>query len=278
MTRRDVPGTTYLLHLDPPYKHARHYVGFAEGDALDARLADHGGPHGARLLAAQKAAGGTWYLTRTWPGTTRAFERRVKDTRAVPHYCPDCQPARSATRRAARQARKDTDAMTTETNPPAPPRLYAPEGTPPGTDPYRDYQSKLQARHVESLTSRERAAAKAGFGDATRTVTAQYAAGLGLDAIAAHHDDVSASLLADAQTGYGRAYAREYGDTARTLVADLRQDQAVAQGRSAAACTLPQGTPHPDPVLAARGWQVDRGVYQRTGQALRQAETDREAG
>jgi hypothetical protein len=118
-------------------------------------------------------------------------------------------------------------------------------------------------------------AARLAFDDASRILAAQYAAGLDLDAIAAHHDNVSADLLADAQTPFGRAYAREYSDTAAALVADLRQDEEIANGRSAAACSLPQGTPHPDPVLAARGWQVDRGVYQRTGQA--QASTDREA-
>ena len=45
--RHDLPDS----HLDPPYKHARHYLGFAEGDHLDARLADHGTERGARLLA-----------------------------------------------------------------------------------------------------------------------------------------------------------------------------------------------------------------------------------
>jgi hypothetical protein len=62
-------------------------------------------------------------------------------------------------------------------------------------------------------------AARLAFDDATRTVTVQYAVGVDLDAIGAHHDDVSASLLTNAQAGYGRAYAAEYADTARTLVA-----------------------------------------------------------
>jgi hypothetical protein len=117
-------------------------------------------------------------------------------------------------------------------------------------------------------------AAKAAFADVTRIISAQYARGMDLGQIRAHHEDTAASLAADAQTTAGRMYAREYGDTARTLIADLREDAAVARGRSAAACTLPDGTPHPDPVLAARGWQVDRGLYQRTG--TRSA--DREAG
>lgn len=113
MRRGDnIPGISYLLHLDPPYKHARHYLGFAEGGAaeLERRLAQHGTAEGARLLAVQKAAGGTWRVTRTWPQTTRTFERHLKDTRSVPHYCPDCKPQVNADWRANYQARKDREA------------------------------------------------------------------------------------------------------------------------------------------------------------------------
>jgi hypothetical protein len=136
--------------------------------------------------------------------------------------------------------------------------------------------NERQAADLRAKPGRDTTAACDGFADASRIVTAQYAAGLDLDTIAAHHDYVSATLVNDAQTGYGRAYVREYADTARSLIADLRQDQAVAQGRSGAACTQPQGTPHPDTLLAAKGWQVDGGLYQRTGQA--QQQLDREAG
>jgi hypothetical protein len=31
----------------------------------------------------------------------------------------------------------------------------------------------------------------------------------------------------------------------------------------APAAALPDGTPHPDPVLAVKGWQVKDGIYQR---------------
>jgi hypothetical protein len=33
----------------------------------------------------------------------------------------------------------------------------------------------------------------------------------------------------------------------------------------ALAAFLPEGTPHPDPVLAERGWLVAGGIWQRTG-------------
>jgi hypothetical protein len=109
MTRRNVPGTTYLLHVDPPYRHARHYLGFAESDHLADRLAQHGTSEGARLLAVAKAAGSSWRLVRTWPDSTRALERQIKNTRHVPYYCPECQPAQAQARRGARGLRRKAD-------------------------------------------------------------------------------------------------------------------------------------------------------------------------
>jgi hypothetical protein len=52
---------------------------------------------------------------------------------------------------------------------------------------------------------------------------------------------------------------------------------AVARGQLTPASAQPDGTPHPDPVLAAAGWQVDHGIYQRTGQATSERIADREA-
>jgi hypothetical protein len=112
-----------------------------------------------------------------------------------------------------------------------------------------------------------------GFQDASRIIAAQYAGGIDLDAIAAHHDNVNARLLNDAQTAVGRAYAREYDDTARALVADLRSDAEAARHEQPAA-----GTPHPSPELAAKGWQQCEsgcGVWVRREP---QQIADREAG
>jgi hypothetical protein len=76
----------YLYHLDPPYKHAGHYMGST--DDLDRRDAEHGGPHGARLLQVQKQAGGTWHLVRTWKGG-RQKETELKSNNGK-RYCPEC--------------------------------------------------------------------------------------------------------------------------------------------------------------------------------------------
>src|ERR1022692_3195850 len=53
-------GTVYLIHFDRPYKHARHYIGWA----LDVRrrLTEHAAGRGAHLLAVVKAAGIGWPL------------------------------------------------------------------------------------------------------------------------------------------------------------------------------------------------------------------------
>ena len=89
------PGIVYILHLDPPYRHARHYTGHAEPGHLAERLAEHGTARGARLLQVQREAGGSWHLARTLPGG-RDLERAIKDAQAVPRYCPDCTPYAAA--------------------------------------------------------------------------------------------------------------------------------------------------------------------------------------
>ena len=42
----------YLIHFAPAYKHAKHYLGYAED--IDARLQAHRDGHGAGLHAARR--------------------------------------------------------------------------------------------------------------------------------------------------------------------------------------------------------------------------------
>lgn len=99
-------ATVYLLHLTPPYKHARHYCGWT-GRPLEERLRDHHsfqgrdqGGKGSSLLAAQTRVGGGWVVARTWtfrsPGEARAYERRIKHS-AGTKYCPLCRAQAKAT-------------------------------------------------------------------------------------------------------------------------------------------------------------------------------------
>ena len=87
-------GDVYILHLDPPYKHAAHYSGFGAERAGGAqpRVAEHaaGGPDAARLMQVQHEAGGSFRVGRVWQGVTREREVRVKESSAA-KYCLICR-------------------------------------------------------------------------------------------------------------------------------------------------------------------------------------------
>jgi predicted GIY-YIG superfamily endonuclease len=80
-------GTVYMLHFSRPFRHAMHYTGWT--DDLTARLATHAAGRGARLVAVARAAGITFTLARTRPGT-RADERAIKRAGGARRYCPIC--------------------------------------------------------------------------------------------------------------------------------------------------------------------------------------------
>ena len=84
------PGTVYLVHLDEPFGHARHYLGYASPGNLHSRLAHHAAGSGANLLRHVAKAGIGWQLARTWPGS-RSRERQLK-ARGHSRCCPVCRP------------------------------------------------------------------------------------------------------------------------------------------------------------------------------------------
>lgn len=81
----------YLLHFDPPYRHAGHYLGYA--DDIDRRVAVHfaGGSKSSPLVRAALAAGSTVTLARTFPRGSRTFERRLKNAGGLSRHCPVCR-------------------------------------------------------------------------------------------------------------------------------------------------------------------------------------------
>jgi len=81
-------GTTYLLHFDRPYGHARHYVGWTQD--LAARLQAHARGRGARLVQVVVKAGIGFRLARTWPESTRDREDLIKHAGGARRYCPEC--------------------------------------------------------------------------------------------------------------------------------------------------------------------------------------------
>lgn len=83
------PGTIYLVHLHRPYRHARHYLGWAAD--VERRLAEHRAGRGSPLLRAAAAAGIEFQVVRTWPGT-RFEERRLHRFKNTPaRLCPICR-------------------------------------------------------------------------------------------------------------------------------------------------------------------------------------------
>lgn len=85
-------GCVYLIHFERPFKHARHYVGYA--DHLEERLKHHKSGNGANLMRIVTEAGIPWEVVRIWEDATRDDERKIKNTGHVPHYCPVCRKER----------------------------------------------------------------------------------------------------------------------------------------------------------------------------------------
>ena len=83
--------TVYLIHLERPYHHARHYLGFA-GD-LQQRLIQHRNGTGAKLLRAVNKAGIPYQVVRTWEGYG-ALEQQLKARKNAPRLCPVCMQQR----------------------------------------------------------------------------------------------------------------------------------------------------------------------------------------
>jgi hypothetical protein len=89
--RKDVKGYIYLLHFHRPFKHARHYTGWAKD--VDARLAEHfdGSSHSSHLVKAALAAGIGFDVARVWVGKTRIDERQMKLQGGASRRCPICR-------------------------------------------------------------------------------------------------------------------------------------------------------------------------------------------
>lgn len=102
----EAQGTVYLLHFERPFKHARHYMGYA--DNLERRLVEHSTGRGARLMKAVVEAGIDFVIARTWENCTEHDEARLKlrrlrkpspamasnhkrGSKAPKSYCPICK-------------------------------------------------------------------------------------------------------------------------------------------------------------------------------------------
>ncbi len=91
----------YLLHLDPPLAHARHYAGIALDGDVPRRVREHITGRGSPLIAAAVAAGCQVRVVLDVPGD-RGLERRWHNAHGT-RVCPECRPRRR--RPAGRQLR-----------------------------------------------------------------------------------------------------------------------------------------------------------------------------
>jgi len=82
--------SVYLLHIHPPYQHAGHYIGFCEDDTPDRRLLQHLSGRGSPLIKAAVAAGSRIDVAHFFPGTSRNFERKLKNWGSASKWCPAC--------------------------------------------------------------------------------------------------------------------------------------------------------------------------------------------
>ena len=81
-------GWVYLIHFSRPYKHSRHYCGWAKDP--DKRFEEHKSGTGARLTQVVVEAG--IELTMVWKiEGTRTDERRIKNRKDAPKMCPICR-------------------------------------------------------------------------------------------------------------------------------------------------------------------------------------------
>src|SRR3974390_1356749 len=101
-----VMGTLYLIHLDPPYKHAGHYLGWTS--CPERRFDQHKAGQGSRLLRFALAAGCKLTVVWTRPGT-RNDERRLKNMGSSHRHCDICRPEYLAARRAARKEKHNVE-------------------------------------------------------------------------------------------------------------------------------------------------------------------------
>ena len=93
-----VIGAAYLLHFEPPFKHAGRYVGWVHvedgEDAADAvweRWVAHVTGKGSPLVGAAAKAGCAVIIARIWEGVDRHFERAIKEGKNASRLDPISQ-------------------------------------------------------------------------------------------------------------------------------------------------------------------------------------------
>lgn len=96
---RLVPDLLFLLHFDPPYRHARHYLGYAVGTGRGAKYARDqatGKALGAHeLVMAAQANECTILVADVLVGEGRATQRRMRAAGSLSRFCRYCRESGS---------------------------------------------------------------------------------------------------------------------------------------------------------------------------------------
>jgi hypothetical protein len=85
--------SVYLLHFEPRFKHAGHYIGFSTNGDPEIRINKHlrSLSKGSPLVKAALSAGCTVTVAYVWNGAAdRHFERSLKTRKDVCKWCPIC--------------------------------------------------------------------------------------------------------------------------------------------------------------------------------------------
>jgi hypothetical protein len=295
MSRRNVQGTIYLIHFSAPYKHAAHYSTGPKTWNPGSPITRRGAAPGS--WPSSRPQESTGKLARTWQGD-RYRERQLKNQGSSKRHCPECgvHPRKDTNMQTAltQKATPQEAAELQDTLERGYKRAYqaAREADPWGSDYEARFQTAAECNEVAAdvvhetlengmrrpaestadFLSRTKAQAqtaeakRAGFQTADQLIRAQADAGMTPEAISRHQEEITASLLSDAQTADGQAFAREYADTAGTYLRDLKELDEPG---------LTPGAPHPDPALAAKGWHVCKhGIYTRRPDAEHEAEPE----
>lgn len=81
----------YLLHIDPPLRHSKHYVGYtSKVENVEERVRRHQNGTGGALPREAVKQGSTITLVHVWPTANRKFERYVKRHGGATRWCPRC--------------------------------------------------------------------------------------------------------------------------------------------------------------------------------------------
>lgn len=87
----------YLLHFEPAYRHARHYLGYATGTGRGrqyAKLQAEGLALGAHeLVQAAQWDGVVIHVADVLVGEGRTTQRRLRDSHNLARHCPICTAA-----------------------------------------------------------------------------------------------------------------------------------------------------------------------------------------